>query len=401
MVISTDMNSATGTNASVNEVSVANSTSSNDKLRVLVVCHAYVTNVNQGKLAAIANTKDAEVALLAPNRWRAMGWDREMTLEQVYPNVQLYPADIQFSGRVGAYFYWPWKIWQVMRDFKPDVIHVEQEVFSISAIEMAVFAKLFGKPMSVFGWENMERQLSPFRKWVRQTVFNNSQLIIPGNADGERLTRQWGYQGKIEVMPQIGVDTELFPPRVRQLRDEPFNLGFMGRLVQQKGVDTLLKAAEILREHGQNIRVTICGSGHESDALHQLATEKGLDNIVEWKTNVSHDQVPEAMDEFDALVLPSRTITSWKEQFGHVLIESMSMGIPTIGSDSGEIPNVIGDSNLVFPEDDAETLADIAERMMGDAQWYEQLSQASIDRVERLYSHERIARRLISLWRKM
>lgn len=395
MVSSTDVISSTGIIASTHAASVAK------KLRVLVVCHAYVTNVNQGKLAAIAATGAANVALLAPSCWQAMDWDRKMALEQVYADVQIYPADIKFSGRAGAYFYWPWKIWQVIQDFKPDVIHVEQEVFSVSAMEMAVFAKLFGKPMSVFGWENMERQLSPFRQWIRQTVFNNTQLIIPGNKDGEQLTRQWGYQGKIEIMPQIGVDTELFPPRVRQLGDAPFNIGFMGRLVPQKGVDTLLIAAKILRDRNQNVRVTICGSGSESDALHQIASEQDLDDIVDWKTDVSHSQVPEAMDEFDALVLPSRTIATWKEQFGHVLIESMSMGIPTVGTDSGEIPNVIGNTELVFPEDDAEALAEILERMVGDTTWYSALSQASIDRVNQLYSHERIAQRLIALWREL
>ena len=395
MVSSTDVISSTGIIASTHAASVAK------KLRVLVVCHAYVTNVNQGKLAAIAATGAANVALLAPSYWQAMDWDRKMALEQVYADVQIYPADIKFSGRAGAYFYWPWKIWQVIQDFKPDVIHVEQEVFSVSAMEMAVFAKLFGKPMSVFGWENMERQLSPFRQWIRQTVFNNTQLIIPGNKDGEQLTRQWGYQGKIEIMPQIGVDTELFPPRVRQLGDAPFNIGFMGRLVPQKGVDTLLIAAKILRDRNQNVRVTICGSGSESDALHQIASEQDLDDIVDWKTDVSHSQVPEAMDEFDALVLPSRTIATWKEQFGHVLIESMSMGIPTVGTDSGEIPNVIGNTELVFPEDDAEALAEILERMVGDTTWYSALSQASIDRVNQLYSHERIAQRLIALWREL
>ena len=395
MVSSTDVISSTGIIASTHAASVAK------KLRVLVVCHAYVTNVNQGKLAAIAATGAANVALLAPSCWQAMDWDRKMALEQVYADVQIYPADIKFSGRAGAYFYWPWKIWQVIQDFKPDVIHVEQEVFSVSAMEMAVFAKLFGKPMSVFGWENMERQLSPFRQWIRQTVFNNTQLIIPGNKDGEQLTRQWGYQGKIEIMPQIGVDTELFPPRVRQLGDAPFNIGFMGRLVPQKGVDTLLIAAKILRDRNQNVRVTICGSGSESDALHQIASEQDLDDIVDWKTDVSHSQVPEAMDEFDALVLPSRTIATWKEQFGHVLIESMSMGIPTVGTDSGEIPNVIGNTELVFTEADAEALAELLERMVGDTTWYSALSQASIDRVNQLYSHERIAQRLIALWREL
>jgi len=48
------------------------------------------------------------------------------------------------------------------------------------------------------------------------------------------------------------------------------------------------------------------------------------------------------MNSLDVLVLPSRSRSFWKEQFGRVLIEAMACGVPVIGSSSGEIPNVIG-----------------------------------------------------------
>lgn len=371
-------------------------------LRVLVVCHAYVTAINQGKLDAIAQMDNTEVALLSPAKWKAMGWDRVMTLEQAYPTVKLYPADIVFSGRVGAYFYWPWKIWQVIQDFKPDIIHVEQEVFSISALELAYFARLFKTPLSVFGWENMDRQLSSFRQWIRQFVFDRAQLIIPGNKDGESLIRQWGYTGQVEIMPQIGVDTILFPPKVRQRTSgDIFKIGFMGRLVPQKGVDLIFSAAQQLLACDRNIQLIICGSGSEQPRLEKMAQEKGISQNITWRTGISHDKVPEEMDKFDVLILPSRTIETWKEQFGHVLIEAMSMGIPTVGSDSGEIPNVIGNPDLVFPEEDSNKLFEILNRMIENPVWYQTLSQDCITRVDDLYSHERIAQRLTTLWRAL
>lgn len=371
------------------------------KLRVLVVCHAYVTGVNQGKLDAIAKTHQADVALLVPNKWKSFGWGNIKTLDTPYSSIRLYSSSILFSGRVGAYFYWPWRVWQVIRDFNPDIIHVEQEVFSLSALEIAFFARWFKKPMSVFGWENMARELPVPRQWIRQFVFNTTQLIIPGNRDGEKIMRQWNYAGQLEVMPQIGVDTELFPHRPRELtKGKPFIVGFMGRLVKQKGVDLIFSAVRKLREKGiNNIQIMICGSGVEAESLQADASEKGIADLVQWHSGLSHNQVPEAMDMFDVLVLPSRTIPSWKEQFGHVLIEAMSLGIPAIGSDSGEIPNVIDEPALVFPEDDAEALADILEKVSTNPDWYAAISRKCIDRVDSLYSHERIAQRLITLWR--
>ena len=51
-------------------------------------------------------------------------------------------------------------------------------------------------------------------------------------------------------------------------------------------------------------------------------------------------------------MLPSLTRPNWKEQFGRVLIEAMASGVPVIGSDSGAIPDVIGQAGLIFPEGD-------------------------------------------------
>jgi glycosyltransferase involved in cell wall biosynthesis len=107
------------------------------------------------------------------------------------------------------------------------------------------------------------------------------------------------------------------------------------------------------------------------------------------------------LGQFDVLVLPSRSTAGWKEQFGHVLIEAMAMGIPVVGSDSGEIPNVIGRGDLVFGEGDAIALARILRRLVEDEEWREEVREYGLDRVERLYTHDRIAERLVVLWRKV
>jgi glycosyltransferase involved in cell wall biosynthesis len=74
---------------------------------------------------------------------------------------------------------------------------------------------------------------------------------------------------------------------------------------------------------------------------------------------VPHDVTPEYLAAMDILVLPSETQTNWKEQFGRVLLEALACGSAVIGSDSGEIPNLIKQSGggLVFPERDANALA--------------------------------------------
>ncbi|GAX44197.1 group 1 glycosyl transferase [Tolypothrix sp. NIES-4075] len=372
-------------------------------LRILFISHAYVVGVNQGKLNAIAQTGKAEVGLLAPSNWKALEWNRLLPLETPYPNIKTYSAPVLFPGRGGAHVYAPWKIWHFLNDFQPDVVQVEEEVFSLSTFELAIWSRITGKPLVVFGWENMERRLPLPRHWIRQFVMSTAKLIIAGNRDGANLLRQWGYTGLVEIMPQIGVDTQLFAASMRSPkgRNEQFQIGFLGRFVPEKGVDVIFAAVRQLQQQGLNCRIILCGSGSGEEALRQEAQKQQVADLVTWQGAVRHEQAPEQLGKFDVLVLPSRTAATWKEQFGHVLIEAMAMGVPVIGSSSGEIPNVIGRPDLVFSEGDAQGLAVILERMIRDPGWRKEAGRYGMTRVYQHYTHERIAERLISLWQKL
>lgn len=373
------------------------------RLRVLFISHAYVVGVNQGKLDAISQIEGVEVGLLAPSNWKALEWNRDLPLERPYPNLQLYSAPVLFTGRVGAYVYAPWTIWKVLRDFKPDVIQVEAEVFSVCAFEVALFARMMGKPIVFFGWENQSRQLPLARRLTCQFVLDTASAIVPGNQDGAQILQQWNYRGLLEVMPQMGVDPQFFAPSLmpQHPAPEPLRIGFLGRLAQSKGIDLIFKAVALLQQRGIDSQIILCGSGPEEAALKKLAADLQITDRIIWRGAVPHERAPAELSQFDVLVLPSRSTPTWKEQFGHVLIEAMSMGIPVIGSNSGEIPNVIGRNDLVFPEEDATALADILARAIADERWRQEIGEYGSNRVSQLYTHARIAQRSIALWQRI
>jgi glycosyltransferase involved in cell wall biosynthesis len=364
-------------------------------MRVLFISHAYVVGVNQGKLNAIAETGKVVVGLLAPSNWKAPEWNRQLPLERPYPNLHLYSAPVVFSGRGGAHMYAPWSIWQ--------------EVFSLSAFELAIWSRISGIPLVVFGWENLERRLPLPRWWTCQFVLNTVKAIVPGNQDGAKIVRNWGYQGTLAVMPQMGVDPDFFSPVTSEIAanpsesrsgDRPFNIGYMGRLARSKGID-LIFAVHQLRAQGLNCQITICGSGGDEQMLRDEADKQQIASAIVWRGAVRHEAVPAEMATFDVLVLPSRTTPEWKEQFGHVSIEAMAMGIPVVGSSSGEIPHVIGRSDLVFAEEDVDGLARILARTISNPQWREEVSQYGLQRVRQHYTHARIAEQLINLWHQV
>lgn len=373
----------------------------NSYLRVLFVSHAYVVGVNQGKLQAIAEIDGIKVGLLAPSNWKALEWNRLLELEKPYPKIQIYGAPVLFAGRGGAHVYAPWRVWQVLNDFQPDIVQVEEEVFSMCAFELAIWLRLTGKKLVVFGWENMDRQLPRFRRWVRQFVMNSASALIAGNHEGANLLRQWGYTGAIAVMPQMGVDTCLFAPQLLEPDRQEFHIGYLGRLIAGKGIDILFAAVHQLRQRGYNCRVILCGSGTSEADLRQEAEKQQIADLVTWKGAVRHEAAPMAIAQFDVLVLPSRTTPTWKEQFGHVLIEAMAMGIPVIGSNSGEIPHAIGRSDLVFQEEDTCGLAAILERLICEPNWRQEVKNYCLTRVQQHYSHQQIARKSLQIWQKI
>jgi glycosyltransferase involved in cell wall biosynthesis len=101
------------------------------------------------------------------------------------------------------------------------------------------------------------------------------------------------------------------------------------------------------------------------------------------------------------LALPSLTTTSWKEQFGRVLQEAMACGIPVVGSDSGEIPHVIGDAGLVTPEGDAAALRDALRRLMDDAHLRHDLGHRGRARVLERFTHARVAAATVEVYRRV
>ena len=380
-------------------------------LRVLFVSHAYVIGVNQGKLKAISETGSIKVGLVAPNNWISLEWNRPLELETPHPDIEIYPTPVIFPGRGGACIYSPWHVWKAIKDFSPDIIQVELEAFSLGAFEFALWSNATGIPVVIFGWENrLDRRLSFLRNLLCQYVFRTIPAIIPGNHDGAELMRKWNYTGLIETIPQMGVDPEFFSQQKRQTAliekslekdNQTFVIGYLGRLVHEKGVDVVFKALHQLRAQGLDCRVVLWGSGADEAALKQEAQALQISEYVSWQGAVRHEQVPEAISHFDALVLPSRTMPDWKEQFGHVLIEAMAMGVPVVGSSSGEIPHVIGREDLVFEEDNDEELAKIIERLICSPAWREEIQQYGINRVDQQFTHQRIAERLVSLWQKI
>ncbi len=175
-------------------------------------------------------------------------------------------------------------------------------------------------------------------------------------------------------------------------------MGYVGRLVPEKGLEGLLEAVAGLRGAW---RLHIVGHGPQEAELKARVRHLGLSHRVAFEGWLPSMRMPAFYRSLDALVLPSRSQPNWVEQFGRVLIEAMSCAVPVVGSDCGEIPTVVGDAGLVFPEGDVEALRACLSRMMVDRELWEDLATRGRERVLARYTQERIAARTVALYGQM
>src|SRR5207302_6509529 len=138
--------------------------------------------------------------------------------------------------------------------------------------------------------------------------------------------------------------------------------------------------------------VVFTGNGPMKSALEEQAARLGISERITFKSGIPTYEVPQALQDLDVLVLPSLTRSNWKEQFGRILAEAMACETPVIGSDSGEIPYVIGDAGLVFPEGSAQELAARVRQLLNDSQLYATLAARGRKRVLENYTQGQIAR---------
>lgn len=366
-------------------------------VRVLFLSHTYVVGANQRKLDALASLPSMVVGALVPRSWRADQWRRRYRFEQATARARLFATRVWFEGRSGAYLFPVRALARVVRAFKPDVIQVEAEAFGMVAIQATALAWLTRRPLVLFCWENIDHRLSMPRRAGRWLVLRRATCVVAGSEGAAATVRRWGFRGRVEVMPQLGIDLTAAPRR-RLASPRPFVVGYAGRLAPEKGVDVLTDAVAALAGDGIDVRLEIVGTGPHEQRLRQHAAEAGIDGLVTWRGGLPHDGVADAMRRMDVLVLPSRSSPRWCEQFGHVLIEAMALSVPVVGSRSGAIPEVVGRDDLLFDEEDVSALAAILHRLASEPAWRESVGTWGRDRVVEHFTNDRIAAKLAALY---
>lgn len=156
-------------------------------------------------------------------------------------------------------------------------------------------------------------------------------------------------------------DRQTFKQRDEIDRDR--DILFVGRLVSDKGCDTLLKAIQILKSIGLSTSATIVGSGPSEGDLKSLATQLGIESLVTFTGALRGEALSHQMNAHRYLVVPSR----WKEPFGIVALEGIASGCYVIGSAHGGLKDAIGNCGRLFENGNEQALADALQSALKDS----------------------------------
>ncbi|HAJ37310.1 MAG TPA: glycosyl transferase family 1 [Chloroflexi bacterium] len=366
-------------------------------MRVLMVSKAFVVGAYQRKAEELARL-GVELVVLTPPSWR----DRrgvQVLQRRHTQGYTLRAIPIRFNGNFHLHYYPTLK--RELHSVAPDVLHFDEEPYNLATWLALRLARQAGIPATFFTWQNLDRRYPfPFSAFER-TSYRTAPIAIAGNRDAAKVLRRKGFTGEIAVIPQFGVDPAIFAPDAVATTApgrESLRIGYAGGLLPEKGLTDLLHACAALRG---DWRLTLAGEGSEAAALQKLVAALSLQARVHFVGRIDSSAMPAFYRTLDVFVLPSRTTPGWKEQFGRVLIEAMACGVPVIGSDSGEIPHVIGAAGLIFPEGDRATLTAQLQRLCNEPGMRAELAAAGRQRVLAHYTMAQIAAQTVAIYRQL
>lgn len=205
-------------------------------------------------------------------------------------------------------------------------------------------------------------------------------------------------RGRVKVV-NVGVDASLFKPTqgTTPLTEGEFKILTVARLHAYKGLDTLIRAMEIVRREKPGAILYIMGRGPDAAELKKLASDAGVTDVVRFvETPVPNTEMPSVYTSADLYVQPSIV-----EPYGIAVLEAMACGKPTICSSVGGMRDTVEDNKTGYlvPPADPKALAEKIGRLTEDRQQLAVMGAAARKRVEQDFDWLVIARRYLDLLR--
>lgn len=266
--------------------------------------------------------------------------------------------------------------------------------------QIAMYASaMSGVPFTIMAHANdiFERGLL-----LRQKADRAVKLVTISEFNRAYLEGIGVSKDKLAVV-RCGVSFPISPPDRPFERKARYRLGTLGRLVEKKGVDVLIRAIAELQDRPYKIELSIAGDGPLREELEMLASGLGVAQFIKFEGGLAHGDVATWMRGLDAVVLACK-----KDKNGDmdgipvVLMEAMSQSVPVISTRISGIPELIihDRTGLLARPDDYQDLSIQIDRLMESAELRERLVSEAVEHVKKEFGQDVNLRRLLEYFPK-
>lgn len=377
----------------------------NKKIKVLYIDHAAAYPEEQKKFDYLAQQPELEIILVRPDKWSQVGRNENFASHHTNSAYKTVFAKATFNGFRHRSFFTN-EIGRVFREFQPDIIHLFEEANTFFSLQAFLLRRLFSKNSKLIFdnfqnilFEHVGYKFYRLYDFIEKLVFNDAACATVRYSGSRDFLLKRKFTKPILELPW-GTDIHLFSPQDgSQIRKKNkldcFTMAYIGRLEEDKGILLLIEA---LAKVKHDFKLIVIGGGRAEPKMNELISKYSLESGVQHLGYVPHRELPEYYSAVDCVVVPTITTSGCKEQFGRVIVEAMACGTPVIGSTSGAIPSVIGETGLVFEDNNVDDLTEKITNMITSPELHQHYSEVVRKRVINNYSLDKFAQNCVSIY---
>jgi glycosyltransferase involved in cell wall biosynthesis len=362
------------------------------RIAVLRVCHSGVVTSWRRRDREL-EAEGAAVTLVCARVWNEGG--RPVPLEPA-PDEPV--VGLRTLGRhPNLFVYDPIALWRALKTAQYQILDIHEEPVSLAAAEVQLVAYLARRRtvICLYSAQNIDKRYPlPFR-WLERAALRRAAAVHTCNDEVEPILRRKGFRGIVENLG-LGVDTDPYTSHDEARQPGPVRVGYVGRLEAHKGVAVAIDAMTLV----PCCHLEIVGGGPQRAELERRVEARGLADRVQFSGATTAESLPEHYKSFDIVVVPSLETRTWIEQFGRVAVEAMAAGVPVIASESGALPEVVGDAGVLVAPGSASSLAVALRRLAADPNERARLGNLGRKRAAR-FSWQQVARRQLKLYERV
>ncbi len=364
-------------------------------MRAVIVSRVYADPATRGKLKALASQGIA-LAAAVPDRWTPLGLQTaQKTSWGDDAGVQTVPIPVGSAAGGGDPSWSAGTLRRLLTDFRPDLVQIEEEPWSRAAAVASRVARRLRIPYLLLVRESLPQRHGIVAGFRRGRVLRGARGVMGVNDAAVRLAVRRHPSLPTALVPQLGV---ALPSTVERAAHPGLTIGFLGRLIPEKGLDLLFRSCVKLLGRWA---ITVVGSGPAQEELEELAERLGIAGRVTWLGALPRQRVDEVWPRLDCVVAPSRTAPRWVEVVPRAALEAMAHAIPVVATDSGALPGAVGPGGIIVPEEDVTALAAALQRLHDEPAERARLGGLGRQRVMDEFTDTAVAARTLRFWRSV